>query len=52
MDAICFVLGLRAKNMRADSIKDFVFRVEGLDEDKQVRLRTLGAHKAVGESQL
>lgn len=29
MDAICFVLGVNAKNIRADKLKDLVFKVEG-----------------------
>jgi hypothetical protein len=36
MDAICFVLGLPSKSIRADKFKDLIFRVEGKPEEGQV----------------
>ena len=29
MDAVCFVLGLSSRTIRADKLKDLIFRVEG-----------------------
>ena len=36
MDAVCFVLGLPSRSIRADKLKDLIFRVEG--QPPKVRL--------------
>ena len=42
MDAVCFVLGLPSRSIRADKLKDLIFRVEG----QPPKVRRAWAHVA------
>ena len=52
MDAVCFVLGLPSRSIRADKLRDLVFRVEGRAADEQARSASVKLVYVMGEGEV